>query len=79
MQGFLDTIENSYIEYFEKSIIYNLFYNWKDVMSTIIVKYWMSVSCKEKLKNYLFKLLDYFFKNLKSGSLKSYNLPALRG
>ncbi len=27
MQGFLDTIENSYIEYFEKSIIYNLFYN----------------------------------------------------
>lgn len=27
MQGFLDSIENSYIEYFEKSIIYNLFYN----------------------------------------------------
>ena len=27
MQGFLDNIENSYIEYFEKSIIYNLFYN----------------------------------------------------
>jgi len=79
MQGFLDTIENAYIEYFEKAIIYNLFYNWKDVMSTIIVKYWMSPSCKDKLKTYLYSLLEYFFKNLKNGSLKAYNLPSLRG
>ena len=39
----------------------------------------MSPSCKEKLKNYLFDLLEYFFKNLKNGSLKAYNLPSLRG
>jgi len=79
MQGFLDTIDAAYIEHFEKSIIYNLFYKWKDIMSSLSVKYALTASGKVKIKTYLFALLKSFTESLNNGSLKSYNLPSLRG
>jgi hypothetical protein len=48
-------------------------------MSSLSVKYALTASGKVKIKTYLFALLKSFTESLSNGSLKSYNLPSLRG
>lgn len=77
--GFLEGIPLSFIELFEKNLIYNLFYVWTDLFSGIQKTIRIAENEKTLFDSYLKEFKLSFLNAIKTKTLETSDMPNLRG
>lgn len=77
--GFLDAVDTSYIERYEKNLIYSIYYVWASILDEISVKLEVTDSINTELSNLLGKFSEDFVESIKNDTIDEFEMPALRG
>ncbi len=77
--GFLEGIPLNQIENFEQNIIYNLLFNWNELLNDICANIRISPQLKPLFDQTISSFKENFIKNINSKNIESVDMPNLRG